>query len=82
MFDCLLYHSHSLCYEFQFNDNQVSNWEDLKQLEPLKKLETVYLERNPIWRDQSDRNKSDPNYRRKIMLLLPWVRQIDATYVR
>jgi len=36
-----------------------------------KKLQTVYLEHNPITKD--------PNYRRKIMLLLPWLEQLDAT---
>ena len=34
----------------------------------------MYLERNPLQRD--------PQYRRKIMLALPSVRQIDATFVR
>lgn len=64
----------------QFNDNQLASWDDLNQLVPLKKLETVYLERNPIWKDQS--GSIDPNYRRKVMLALPWLKQIDATYTR
>lgn len=66
----------------QFNDNLLSSWDDINQLVPLKKLETVYFERNGIWQDAKEPTKQDPNYRRKIMLTLPWLRQIDATYCR
>lgn len=50
---------------------------DLKALESqlgsIKTLETVYLEGNPAQLD-------DPaNYRRKVILLLPQLQQIDAT---
>lgn len=58
----------------QMNDNQVDNWSDLDELKNAKSLETVYLERNPL--------QKDPQYRRKIMLALPSVRQIDATFIR
>lgn len=34
----------------------------------------MYLERNPLQRD--------PQYRRKVTLALPSVRQVDATFVR
>ena len=64
---------------FQFNDNKIDNWKDLEQLRTLTKLETVYLERNPIYYDHENKLKADPNYRRKIKLTLPWVKQIDAT---
>lgn len=67
---------------FQFNDNQVSTWDNVDALIPLKNLETVYLERNPIWYDPSDNKKVDVNYRRKIKLALPWIKQIDATLAR
>ncbi len=56
------------------NDNQIDNWADLDELKNAKGLETVYLERNPL--------QKDPQYRRKIMLALPSVKQIDATYIR
>lgn len=56
------------------NDNQIDNWSDLDELKNAKSLETVYLERNPL--------QKDPQYRRKIMLALPSVRQIDATFIR
>jgi len=69
-------------YFCQFNDNKVDNWQDLDQFQSLKKLETVYLERNPIWQDPSDPTKVNPNYRRKIMLAIPWIKQIDATYCK
>lgn len=58
----------------QMNDNLLESWSDLDELKGAKSLETVYLERNPLQRD--------PQYRRKIMLALPTVRQIDATFVR
>uniref|UniRef100_A0A3Q2YYG9 Protein phosphatase 1 regulatory subunit 7 n=1 Tax=Hippocampus comes TaxID=109280 RepID=A0A3Q2YYG9_HIPCM len=60
--------------EFWMNDNQIDNWSDLDELKNAKSLETVYLERNPL--------QKDPQYRRKIMLALPSVRQIDATFIR
>ncbi len=62
----------------------MDQWRDVDQLKPMTKLETVYLERNPIWRsqDQDRPGAQDVNYRRKVMLALPWVKQIDATYVR
>lgn len=58
----------------QMNDNLIESWSDLDELKGAKNLETVYLERNPL--------QKDPQYRRKIMLALPTVRQIDATFVR
>lgn len=58
----------------QMNDNLLDNWSDLDELKGARSLETVYLERNPLQRD--------PQYRRKVMLALPSVRQIDATFVR
>lgn len=58
----------------QMNDNQIDNWSDLDELKNAKGLETIYLERNPL--------QKDPQYRRKIMLALPSVRQIDATFIR
>uniref|UniRef100_UPI0035901D9B protein phosphatase 1 regulatory subunit 7 isoform X2 n=1 Tax=Myxine glutinosa TaxID=7769 RepID=UPI0035901D9B len=60
--------------EFWMNDNLISNWNDLDELNNAKELQTIYLERNPL--------HQDPQYRRKIMLVLPWVQQIDATFVR
>uniref|UniRef100_G1KA05 Protein phosphatase 1 regulatory subunit 7 n=1 Tax=Anolis carolinensis TaxID=28377 RepID=G1KA05_ANOCA len=60
--------------EFWMNDNLIESWSDLDELKAAKNLETVYLERNPL--------QKDPQYRRKIMLALPSVRQIDATFVR
>ncbi|XP_034498631.1 protein phosphatase 1 regulatory subunit 7 [Ailuropoda melanoleuca] len=60
--------------EFWMNDNLLESWSDLDELKAAKSLETVYLERNPL--------QKDPQYRRKIMLALPTVRQIDATFVR
>ena len=69
-----------LLFSAQFNDNSVGSWDEVQALASLKKLETVYLERNPIYFDSS--KQQDPSYRRKVMLALPWVRQIDATLAR
>lgn len=64
--------------EFWFNDNRVSEWSQLKVLEQMKHLKTVYLERNPIYYTDGGKTK-DTAYRRKILLLLPWLKQLDAT---
>lgn len=69
-----MYLNHILTPLSQMNDNQLENWSDLDELKSSKALETVYLERNPL--------QKDPQYRRKIMLALPTVRQIDATFIR
>ncbi|XP_036175561.1 protein phosphatase 1 regulatory subunit 7 isoform X5 [Myotis myotis] len=63
-----------LCVSSQMNDNLLESWSDLDELKGAKNLETVYLEGNPL--------QKDPQYRRKVMLALPSVRQIDATFVR
>ena len=67
---------------FQCNDNQLATWDDLRQLERLTALETIYLEHNPLWDDADNPGIADPNYRRKVKLYLPQVRQIDATLTR
>ncbi|VDM64247.1 unnamed protein product [Angiostrongylus costaricensis] len=58
------------------NDNRISSWAEIDKLSGLDKLDTVYLERNPIY--ESDRTA----YRRKVMLALQQVKQIDATMCR
>lgn len=60
----------------QANTNCISTLKDLEpQLGKTKTLETIYLEGNPCQRAEG------VNYRRKVMLALPQVTQIDATYV-
>lgn len=56
------------------NNNQIEDWNAIENIVENKKLQTVYLEHNPITKD--------PNYRRKIKLLLPWLNQLDATLCR
>jgi len=51
----------------------------VEHLTALKNLETVYLERNPIYYEPGEKLKADSSYRRKIKLTLPWIKQIDAT---
>ena len=60
-------------FPLQCNDNKVENWNDIEELKNMESLETVYLERNPI-------HLSDmTGYRRKILLALPKLKQLDAT---
>lgn len=56
------------------NNNEIKEWPTLNVLVDNKSLQTIYLEHNPI--------STDPNYRRKIKLLLPWLVQLDATLCR
>ena len=57
--------------EFWANSNQIGNFKEVEKLAPNASLLTVYLENNPI--------QKDPQYRRKIKLVLPTLTQIDAT---
>ena len=58
------------------NNNKIESLQSLEsQLKHIKTLETVYLEQNPVQR------KEGANYRRKIILALPQISQLDATYV-
>ncbi|EIW73489.1 hypothetical protein TREMEDRAFT_24836 [Tremella mesenterica DSM 1558] len=62
--------------EFWASNNQIQNLSALEtQLSPLPNLTTVYLEGNPC-------QSNDVNYRRKVILALPQVQQVDATYVK
>ena len=58
----------------QFNNNGLSEWKDIDLLQPCKAIDTVYFEHNPIYKDAQ--------YRRKLKLALPSLKQIDATMVR
>ncbi|KAF9468131.1 hypothetical protein BDZ94DRAFT_844706 [Collybia nuda] len=63
--------------ELWMNGNQIPDLQGLEpQLGKLSTLETLYLEANPC------QAKDMTGYRRKIMLALPQLKQIDATYVR
>ncbi|KAF1321107.1 Protein phosphatase 1 regulatory subunit, partial [Globisporangium splendens] len=53
------------------NDNQVERFSETNHLVPLKKLRTLYLERNPLAKDFE--------YRKRLEALLPDLDQIDAT---
>jgi len=56
------------------NDNRIPNLHTLeRELGKTSSLETIYLEGNPCQRDD------EGGYRRKVMLALPQVKQIDAT---
>jgi protein phosphatase 1 regulatory subunit 7 len=61
--------------QMQGNQNQFDSYPDIeKEFGKLSQLETVYFEGNPI--------QQDPQYRLKLKLLLPSIKQIDATFIR
>lgn len=63
--------------EFWASNNKIATLRALDtQLAPLKKLETVYLEGNPC------QTNDMAGYRRKVILALPQLKQVDATYVK
>jgi protein phosphatase 1 regulatory subunit 7 len=56
------------------NGNKISTLLDLEpQLRHITTLETIYLEDNPVQQTEG------VHYRRKIILALPQLKQIDAT---
>ena len=60
-------------FSLQCNDNQIEDWKNVNELTKLPSLETVYLERNPL------QTNDQGAYRRKILLALPKLLQLDAT---
>ena len=58
------------------NDNKIADWAEVNKLAKLAGLRTVYLERNPIYLNDIS------NYRRKVIMALPQVTQVDATACR
>ncbi|KAG4305410.1 hypothetical protein PORY_000966 [Pneumocystis oryctolagi] len=56
--------------------NQLSDFENIeKECKSMRNLVTIYLEGNPL------QKMNGTTYRNKIRLILPWIKQIDATYV-
>lgn len=71
-----LSHSYDSLGYPQMNDNQIPNLNALTpELGKIDSLSTIYLEGNPCQKAEGSA------YRRKIILALPQVKQIDATYV-
>lgn len=56
------------------NHNNVEKWVDVDELKHNKKLDTIYLEGNPI--------SKDVQYRTKLKFVAPWLNKIDATLCR
>ncbi len=74
--------------EFWFNDNKLATWEDIELLKELPKLKCLYLEHNPVYYlnnikpsfiGLTDTQTLNPNYRRKVIMTLPCLEQLDAT---
>ncbi|CAO4365031.1 unnamed protein product [Caenorhabditis nigoni] len=62
--------------DFWANDNKVEPFSEVDLLSKLKDLQTVYLERNPFYFHDTNQ------YRRKVMLTLTQITQLDATMCR
>lgn len=61
----------------QASDNNIESMQNLaEELGGITTLSTIYLERNPCQKEDMT------GYRRKIMLALPRIKQIDATFTR
>ena len=58
------------------NDNKIDSWREVDKLSKLPALRTIYMEHNPVYKKAGD------EYRRKMILALPQVTQIDATVCR
>eukprot|EP00834_Sanchytrium_tribonematis_P006500 NODE_484_length_6933_cov_0.508341.p4 type:complete len:301 gc:universal NODE_484_length_6933_cov_0.508341:6733-5831(-) len=62
--------------ELWLNDNQIIEFSNLDSLKQNQNLKTIYLERNPL-------QLAEPTaYRRKVILSLPQISQLDATFVK
>ncbi|KAI9874452.1 MAG: Protein phosphatase 1 regulatory subunit sds22, partial [Watsoniomyces obsoletus] len=63
--------------EFWASNNQFADFREVeRELKDKENLETVYFEGNPL------QTMGPAVYRNKVRLLLPQVKQIDATYVK
>jgi len=63
--------------ELWINDNKITTLLDLEpQLKHVAALETIYLEGNPVQKSEGSA------YRRKVILALPQIKQLDATFVK
>jgi protein phosphatase 1 regulatory subunit 7 len=58
--------------ELWLSGNTIASFDDIQSLSNLQ-LETIYLEYNPL--------QSDPLYRKKLALLVPSLKQIDANLI-
>ena len=75
--------------EFWFNGNNLAKWEDIDVLRALPSLKCLYLEHNPIYYANNvkpsvmnamvDNQSLNSSYRRKIIMTLPNLEQLDAT---
>ena len=75
--------------EFWFNNNNLAKWEDIDTLRAITSLKCLYLEHNPIYYVNNvkpssmsamiDNQVLNSSYRRKIIMTLPNLEQLDAT---
>ncbi|KAJ3355678.1 hypothetical protein GGF32_001844 [Allomyces javanicus] len=63
--------------ELWISYNHLDDWDAVEaQTKDLAKLETIYLEGNPL------QKSAGASYRTRVKVLIPWIKQIDATFVR
>lgn len=77
--------------EFWFNSNNMVKWESIDSLKELPKLKCLYLEQNPIYYVNNVKpsplvvstsiQEMNPGYRRKVIMTLPNLEQLDATLI-
>lgn len=64
----------TLLIMLQISHNKIANLQSVeKELKDISTLETVYLEGNPLHHIEG------AHYRRKVILALPQLKQLDAT---
>ncbi|CAF0916619.1 unnamed protein product [Didymodactylos carnosus] len=61
--------------ELWINDNKLNSMDELTKIESMLQLKCIYLEHNPAFRFEE-------NYRAKVLLKLPQLRQLNATETR
>jgi hypothetical protein len=59
--------------ELWLSGNKIATFEDIQALSALPSLDTIYLEYNPL--------QEDPLYRKKIVQVMPCLKQIDANMI-
>jgi len=73
--------------ELWISNNNLSHWEDIDMLKKLPKLKCLYLEHNPLYYIANkkpsvivvDNQVNNADYRRKIIMTLPNLEQLDAS---
>ena len=66
--------------EFWANNNNISDWKEVERIALCPRINTVYLECNPIG-GKSFTKESVAEYRKRVLSILPNLIQLDASLV-